>query len=88
MLMIENGAGIRFTQPMLGHEDIKTTQIYTQVAIRVLKQIHAATHPAQVDAAPQDARSAVEREGLLAARHRRQRKTTKSRSEFFSWVLF
>ena len=31
---------------MLGHEDIKTTQIYTQVAIRALQQIHAATHPA------------------------------------------
>jgi hypothetical protein len=25
---------------------LKTTQIYTQVAIRTLKQIHAATHPA------------------------------------------
>lgn len=30
---------------MLGHEDIKTTQIYTQVAIRTLQQIHSATRP-------------------------------------------
>ncbi len=30
---------------MLGHEDLKTTQIYTQVAIRTLQQVHAATHP-------------------------------------------
>jgi integrase/recombinase XerD len=66
-LMHENGADIRHIQAMLGHEDIKTTQIYTQVAIRALQQIHAATHPAQLNAAPQAARSAAEREGLLAA---------------------
>lgn len=30
---------------MLGHEDIKTTQLYTQVAIRALQQIHAAAYP-------------------------------------------
>jgi integrase/recombinase XerD len=45
-LMHEGGADIRFIQQMLGHEDIKTTQIYTQVAIRTLQQVHAATHPA------------------------------------------
>jgi integrase/recombinase XerD len=44
-LMHEGGADIRYIQQMLGHEDIKTTQIYTQVAIRALQQIHAATHP-------------------------------------------
>jgi integrase/recombinase XerD len=31
---------------MLGHEDLKSTQIYTQVAIRTLQQVHAATHSA------------------------------------------
>jgi integrase/recombinase XerD len=41
----EGGAAIRYIQQMLGHEDIKTTQIYTQVSIRALQQIHAATHP-------------------------------------------
>ena len=45
-LMHEGGADIRYIQQMLGHEDIKTTQIYTQVAIRTLQRIHAATHPA------------------------------------------
>jgi integrase/recombinase XerD len=45
-LMHDGGADIRFIQAILGHEDLKTTQIYTQVAIRTLKQIHAATHPA------------------------------------------
>jgi integrase/recombinase XerD len=45
-LMHENGADIRHIQALLGHEDIKTTQIYTQVAIRALQQVYAATHPA------------------------------------------
>ena len=45
-LMHENGADIRCIQQLLGHEDIRTTQIYTRVAIRRLQEVHAATHPA------------------------------------------
>jgi integrase/recombinase XerD len=45
-LMLEGGADIRYVQQMLGHADISTTQIYTQVSIRKLQQIHLATHPA------------------------------------------
>ena len=48
-LMLENGADIRYIQQMLGHADIKTTQIYTQVSIRQLKRIHSVTHPARMD---------------------------------------
>lgn len=44
-LMLEGGAELRFIQEILGHADPKTTQIYTQVSIRKLLQIHAATHP-------------------------------------------
>jgi integrase/recombinase XerD len=51
-LMLENGADIRYIQQMLGHADIKTTQIYTQVSIRQLKRIHDATHPAKLEAKP------------------------------------
>ena len=47
-LVLENGADIRYIQAMLGHADLKTTQIYTQVSIRHLKQIHSATHPEQL----------------------------------------
>ncbi len=47
-LMLENGADIRFIQAMLGHADLSTTQIYTQVSIRKLKEIHTATHPARM----------------------------------------
>jgi integrase/recombinase XerD len=47
-LMLENGADIRFIQQMLGHSKLSSTQIYTQVSIRMLKHVHAATHPAQL----------------------------------------
>lgn len=45
-LMLEGGADIRFIQQMLGHSRLETTQIYTHVSIRALKEIHSATHPA------------------------------------------
>ncbi len=44
-LMFEGGADVRFIQEMLGHANLKSTQIYTQVSIRKLQEIHAATHP-------------------------------------------
>lgn len=47
-LMLENGADIRYIQAMLGHADMKTTQIYAQVSIRKLQQIHSLTHPADL----------------------------------------
>ena len=47
--MLENGADIRFIQAILGHNDLETTAIYTQVSITKLKEIHAATHPARLN---------------------------------------
>ncbi|MBN8487534.1 MAG: site-specific tyrosine recombinase XerC [Burkholderiales bacterium] len=47
-LMLENGADIRYIQAILGHAELSTTQIYTQVSIRQLKAIHSATHPARL----------------------------------------
>jgi integrase/recombinase XerD len=44
-LMLEGGADVRFIQAMLGHAEMSTTQIYTQVAIRQLQLVHASTHP-------------------------------------------
>lgn len=45
-VMLERGADIRFIQEMLGHAELGTTQIYTQVSVRKLKEVHTATHPA------------------------------------------
>ena len=49
-LMLENGADIRYIQQLLGHAKLDTTQIYTQVSIRQLKQVHTLTHPAKMSA--------------------------------------
>jgi len=48
-VMLENGADIRYIQEMLGHAKIDTTQIYTQVLIRRLKEVHDLTHSAKSD---------------------------------------
>jgi len=45
-LMLEGGADIRFIQQMLGHANLNTTQIYTEVTIAQLRRVHAMTHPA------------------------------------------
>lgn len=47
-LMLENGADIRYIQAILGHASLESTQVYTQVSIIKLKEVHAATHPAQI----------------------------------------
>jgi integrase/recombinase XerD len=46
--MLDNGADIRYIQAILGHEDLGTTAIYTQVSIQQLKTVHAHTHPARL----------------------------------------
>jgi len=62
-LMVENGADIRFVQAMLGHAKLETTAIYTQVSIGKLKEIHAATHPAERKAAAQSKLASTAQEG-------------------------
>jgi len=43
--MLENDADLRVIQKLLGHASIITTEIYTHVAIRKVKTVHANTHP-------------------------------------------
>lgn len=43
--LLNHGADLRALQMLLGHADIATTQIYTQVAKERLKKLHAEHHP-------------------------------------------
>jgi integrase/recombinase XerD len=51
-LMLEHGADIRHVQEQLGHACLQTTQIYTHVSIRKLKEVHSQTNPGASLTAP------------------------------------
>ena len=46
--MLENGADIRLIQQLLGHANLDTTSIYTEVAITHLKEVYGRIHPSEL----------------------------------------
>ena len=72
-LMLEGGADIRYIQAMLGHAELSTTQIYTQVSIRALQAVHAATHPgAALHPAPSSVQATVAADQPQSMPHHQQ----------------
>ena len=47
--LLQEGAGIREIQELLGHENISTTQIYTHLNVKKIKEDYRKFHPRAVD---------------------------------------
>lgn len=43
--LLANGASIRYVQELLGHEDLKTTQLYTRPSLENIKGVYRTYHP-------------------------------------------
>jgi integrase/recombinase XerC len=43
--MLDGGADLRCIQVLLGHSSLDSTQIYTHVSMRRLKEVYAYSHP-------------------------------------------
>jgi len=62
-LMLDAGADVRYVAEMLGHQKLETTMTYTRVSLAKLREVHAATHPAERTVRPSTGRRTAGRLG-------------------------
>jgi integrase/recombinase XerC len=43
--LLQHGASIRYVQELLGHEDLKTTQVHTRPQVENIKRVYRTYHP-------------------------------------------